>query len=254
MLTVDRPAEGIARLTLDRPEKRNALDAGVWGELSRALAALTVDDTVGAALLTGAGGVAFSAGGDIGSFLALDSLAATQAYERECFGAFRDLERFDKPIVAVVDGFALAGGCELAFACDIVVATEVSSFSVPEVRIGLAAGYASVRFPASVRRHALKSLTLTGRRVDAHEAQRLGLAQFVLARERLWDFALELAAELAAAQGPALGRAKQLIDRRRDPGQLDAVVDALSFLHLTEDKLEGVDAFLAGREPEFRGR
>jgi enoyl-CoA hydratase len=254
MLSVGRAAEGIALLTIDRPGKRNALDPGFWGELTRALDRLEADDAVRAAVLTGAGDAAFSAGGDIASFQELDSLEAIVAYERVCFGAFRRLEGFDKPLVAAVRGYALAGGSELAFACDVVVAGESASFGVPEVRIGLAAGYASVRFGASVRDHALRSLTLTGRRVGAREAQQLGLAQLVVPDEEVLPTAVGIARAAGSQDGAVVRHAKQLAGRDRSPGDLDAVIDALSVLHLSADKFEGVSAFVSRREPEFRGR
>jgi enoyl-CoA hydratase len=241
-------------LTLDRPAKRNALDADFWPELSAVLEELERDEEVGAVVLTGAGDRAFSAGGDIAGFADLDSLAAVRSYEHVCFGAFRKLESFAKPIVAAVNGFALAGGCEIAFACDVVVAAADASFGVPEVRVGLSAGYASVRFDASMRHHAIRSLTLTGRRVGAAEARALGLVQLVTAADELLPTCVELAATAAAAPPTRTAAAKALVDRRRRAGDLDAVMDALCFLHLTDDKFEGVAAFAGGRAPRFKGR
>lgn len=254
MLRLEKQSGGLALMVIDRPAKRNALDYGFWTELTEMLTELEADPEVSAVILTGAGDVAFSAGGDILSFTELDTIAAITEYEHICFGAFRKLETFAKPIVAAVNGFALAGGCELAFACDVVVAAEKASFGVPEVRIGLSAGYASVRFGASLRDHALRSLTLTGRRVNALEARRLGLVQVVVPDSELMAYCERLAADIAANDGGKLSRAKILVGRERGEGEIEAVIDVLKALHMSEDKFEGANAFAEGREPLFQGR
>src|SRR3954468_20148941 len=177
--------DGICRITVNRPDKLNALDAIVIAELADAVTRIETDSAVRGVLVTGAGSKAFVAGADIGELAAqspMEGKARATAGQR----VFRRLERCGKPVVAAINGFALGGGCELAMACHLRVAAEGARFGQPEVKLGIGPGYGgTVRLPRLVGRGRALELLLTGAMIDAAEAHRIGLVNRVVPADRL---------------------------------------------------------------------
>src|SRR6267142_3108749 len=177
--------DGIARITVNRPDKLNALNAIVIAELGDAVTRIETDSAVRGAILTGAGAKAFVAGADIAE---LTEQGATGGRSRALVGqqVFRRLERCGQPVIAAVNGFALGGGCELAMACHLRVASEQAKFGQPEVKLGIAPGYGgTVRLPRLVGKGRALELLLTGEMIDAQEAFRIGLVNRVVPADRL---------------------------------------------------------------------
>src|ERR687894_2781591 len=193
-------AERIATITVSRPEKLNALNAATIAELGRAVDQARERDDVGAILLTGAGR-AFVAGADIGELVG-QTPAAAQARALGGQAVFRRFETSPKPTLAAVNGFALGGGCELAMACHVRLASEAAKFGQPEVKLGLTPGYGGTqRLPRLVGRGRALQLLLTGELIDAHEALRIGLVNAVVPGAELLPWARRLL-EAVLAQAP----------------------------------------------------
>jgi enoyl-CoA hydratase/carnithine racemase len=248
----------VLTLVLDDPGRRNALDYAAVAALNDALAAAAADPGVGCVVITGAG-PAFSAGGDLRQFRTeIDTASATDDWET---GAgwerlMRDIPRLRVPVVAAVNGPALAGACGLVAACDIALAARSATLGVTEVRLGL---FPIVVLPALIRAvgpRAARELALTGRIVDAEEAARLGLVHRVVADDELPAAAAALAAELAGLAPTALALGKSLLAELMDLPYDAAVRHGRAmrgaFLH-TADLREGVDAFLEKRRPVWGG-
>lgn len=249
--------DGIARVTINRPDKLNALNATVIAELADAVGHIESDDAVRGVILTGAGSKAFVAGADIGE---LGTQGPMEAKARALAGqrAMRRLERCGKPVLAAVNGFALGGGCELAMACHLRVASESARFGQPEVKLGLGPGYGgTVRLPRLVGRGRALELLLTGAMIDAQEAYRIGLVNRVVPADRLLA-ETEALARTILEQAPL---AVQLVLEAVEAG-LDLTVDEallleanhFGLLSSTADMREGTAAFLAKRKPRFEGR
>ena len=249
--------DGISFLTINRPDKLNALNATVFAELADAVGHIESDDAVRAVILTGAGSKAFAAGADIGE---LASQTPMEGKARALTGqrVMRRLERCGKPVLAAVNGFALGGGCELAMACHLRLASETAKFGQPEVKLGLGPGYGgTVRLPRLVGRGRAVELLLTGAMIDAQEAYRIGLVNRVVPADRLLPETEELARTIME-QGPL---AVRLVLEAVDAGLDLTVDDALlleanhfGLLSSTADMREGTAAFLAKRKPRFEGR
>ena len=243
--------EGVATITIDRPEALNALNSDVLDAVHQAVVGLTGD--VGAIVVTGAG-KAFVAGADIAEMVDLSPEEAA-AFSRRGQAAFQALQDFPGPTIAAVNGFALGGGLELALACDILIAGERAKLGLPETTLGVIPGFGGTqRLPRRVGPGIAKKLMFTGQMVDADEALRIGLADAVA------EDALEAAQAIARAalkNGPlAVARCKQLIDQGADMPQSQAIsaeADAFGDLFATKDRREGMQAFLAKRKPEFQG-
>lgn len=248
---------GIARLTINRPDKLNALNATVIRELGEAADALRTDPAVGAIILTGAGPKAFVAGADIAEITAqgpLDGKARAQVGQ----DVFRRFETSPKPVIAAVNGFALGGGCELAMACHVRIASDTAKFGQPEVKLGLLPGYGgTVRLPRLVGRGRALELLLTGAVIDAAEAHRIGLVNRVVPADRLLEEATALARTILD-QGPLAVRAVlEAVDAGYDMSQADALLleaNLFGLLSSTADMREGTQAFLAKRKAAFSGR
>ncbi len=249
--------DGIARLTINRPDKLNALNATVIRELGEAAHALAADPAVGAIILTGAGPKAFVAGADISELGAqgpLDGKARAIAGQ----AAFRAFEQCGKPVIAAVNGFALGGGCELAMACHMRIASETARFGQPEVKLGLLPGYGgTVRLPRLVGRGRATELLLTGAVIDAAEAHRIGLVNRVVPADRLLEEATALARTILE-QGPLAVRAVlEALDAGLEMSQAEALLFEASLFGLlssTADMREGTRAFLEKRKAAFTGR
>ena len=249
--------DGIALITVNRPDKLNALSHAVIGELEQATGQILEDAAVRAAIITGAGSKAFVAGADIAELAACDPAAARSLSERGS-GVFRRLETSPKPVLAAVNGFALGGGCELAMACHLRIASENARFGQPEVKLGIIPGYGgSVRLPRLVGRGRALEILLTGGMVDAQEALRIGLVNRVVPADRLLAESEQLL-RTALENGPlALAGCIRMVDEQEAlPLEQALALESRRFGELagSEDFREGTGAFLAKRKPSFGGR
>jgi enoyl-CoA hydratase len=244
-------------LTVDRPEKLNALNAATLDELGEAIASLRGDRSVRGVCVTGAGEKAFVAGADIAELAKLDGLAARDKARRGQ-GVFRDLELLPMPVIAAVNGFALGGGCELALACHVRLAAENAAFGLPEVGLGVIPGYGGTqRLSRLVGRGRATMLTLTGARIDAAEALRIGLVERVVPQAALLGAAHEMLAAIAKNGPVAVRAALEAIQRGAEMSLDDGLVleaNAFGVLFGTADAREGLAAFLDKRRPEFQDR
>lgn len=252
-LTVEN---GVAVLTLNRPAVLNALNAAMIGELGEALSTLDRDASVRAVVMTGAGDKAFAAGADISELNALPSGVAGAAQARRGQAVTLQLERMRKPVIVAVNGFALGGGCELAMAGDIRIASENAKFGQPEVNLGLIPGYGGTqRTLRLLGRGMAMYLCLTAEMIDAQEALRIGLVQKVVPLAGLLDEAKRVAALIAAKAPLAVEAAKRAIDEGAALSMTEALaLEALQFGHMvgTADFKEGTAAFLEKRKPAFQ--
>lgn len=247
----------LAILTIDRQEKLNALNGEVIAELGEAFDSLRYDDEVRAIILTGAGEKAFVAGADIGELARMDALSGVQV-SRKGQGVFRSLEQFPKPILAAVGGFALGGGCELALACHLRLASDNARFGLPEVGLGIMPGYGgTVRLARLIGLGRAVEMTLTGEMMDAQEAHRVGLVSSVVARGELLDASKTLLRKVTKNGPQAVRMALESIYRAQDAPLVEALSTEAALFGLlasTEDMKEGMTAFLEKRKPDFRGR
>ena len=248
----------VATVTLNRPSVLNALNLQMLDELAAAFAELDRDDALRAVILTGAGAKAFAAGADIGELNALPGAHAGEAQARKGQSLTRAIERMRVPVIAAVNGFALGGGCELAMACDVRVASENAKFGQPEVNLGILPGYGGTqRMTRLIGEGMAMYLCLTGEMIDAAEALRTGLVQKVVALDALLSEARRVA-ELIAAKAPlAIAATKRAIVDGAALNLDDALaLEALLFGQAvtTADFAEGSRAFLDKRKAQFTGR
>ncbi|HEV2709334.1 MAG TPA: enoyl-CoA hydratase-related protein [Edaphobacter sp.] len=249
--------EQIATITLNRPKVLNALNAQVFDELEAAFTALAKDPAIRVILLTGAGEKAFAAGADINELAATDAVTG-ETKARRGQTVFRLIETCGKPVIACINGFALGGGCELAMACTLRLATETARLGQPEVKLGLVPGYGGTqRLPRLVGPSAALRLLLTGEMIGAAEALRIGLVDESVAPERLMARAKELANAIVAMAPLAVAGCIEAVQRGSELGIDDALkIEASIFGRLsgTADKAEGTAAFLDKRPPKWTGR
>ena len=248
----------VATVTLNRPNVLNALNLRMLDELGETFAQLGADPSLRAVIVTGAGQKAFAAGADIGELNALPGAHAGEAQARKGQALTRTIERLRVPVIAAVNGFALGGGCELAMACDIRVASENARFGQPEVNLGLLPGYGGTqRAPRLVGEGMAMYLCLTGEMLDAQEALRVGLVQKVVPLDGLLPEAQRIA-ELIAAKAPlAITATKRaIVDGASMTLEDGLALEALLFGQVvtTTDFVEGSRAFLDKRKPAFTGR
>jgi enoyl-CoA hydratase len=248
-------SESIATLTFDRPQVRNALNRETVDEALRALTALAGDEGVGVLIVTGAGESSFVAGSDIADIRARTRTEGLAAIASSLCSA---VERFPRPTIAAVNGYALGGGCELALACDIRIAADTATFGQPELGLGIipAAG-GTQRLPRVVGLGWAKHLVLTGEIIDANQALAIGLVTMVAPAAELQARARELARRILR-QGPLAARlAKAALNASArvdlDSGLLIETL-AQAICYESEDKQEGTTAFLEKRRPKFTGR
>lgn len=256
-ITLAEPETGIRLLTVNRPKSLNALNAETLDEIAAAIAAVAADAGARALLVTGAGDKAFVAGADISQMQSFDAGAA-QAFSERGNRTFRALEMLPIPVIALVNGYALGGGCELAMACDWIVASERAQFGQPEVSLGVVAGFGGTqRLPRLVGRAMAMDLLVTGRMIKADEALRIGLVNQVVGADQLIDKGME-AARMIASKGPVAVRlTKQIVQRGQDLDLANACQQeayAFGLTCATEDQKEGMTAFLEKRPAKFKGR
>jgi enoyl-CoA hydratase len=249
--------DGIALITICRPEKLNALDVATVGELDDALSRVAADVSTRGLLLTGAGDKAFVAGADIRELAALDA-AGCRDFSLRGQRAFRKLETMGKPSVAAINGYALGGGLELAMCCTFRVAAPEAKLGLPEVKLGIIPGYGGTqRLPRLVGRSRALAMLLTGEPVGAEEALRIGLVDHVAPRAGLTEFCRELLRKILANAPMAVALAMETADLGLNVGVeegLRAEAAAFGLAAATEDRAEGMRAFLEKRPAVFRGK
>ncbi|MDY6856137.1 MAG: enoyl-CoA hydratase/isomerase family protein [Thermodesulfobacteriota bacterium] len=247
--------DGILKIILNRPHVLNALSMEMIEELTLRFADTKRDDKVKVVIITGAGD-AFSSGADI------SHISESKTFVREgCLKAqnlVRSIISLEKPVIAAVNGYATAGGCELALACDIRIASESAKFGELFIRIGLIPAMIGVYIlPKLIGLSKAKEFIFTGDIIDAIEAERIGLVNRVVSSDQLQDTAFEMASRLARGPLKAIGKAKSAINRGLD-SDLEGTLNHLAVNQIglceTEDHTEGVNAFLKKRAPQFKGR
>ena len=247
--------DGVALITLDRPEVLNALDSETMRQLVEAMETLDADERVRAVVITGAGERAFAAGADIKEMAEATPVSLTVA---NSFARWERIRRIRKPIIAAVRGYALGGGCELAMACDMIVAADDAVFGQPEIRIGVIPGAGGTqRLTRALGKARAMELILTGANLPAAEAAAHGLVTRVVAREQTVPAALELAAEIAAQPPLAVMAAKEAVNRAYELS-LEAGLEferrTFFLLFSSEDQKEGMRAFVEKRTADWKGR
>ena len=247
-------SEGITTITVNRPEKLNALNATVIAELTKAFEQLRDDVAVRVVILTGTGDKAFIAGADIAELAKLDPQGAVaNAGLGQRLTVL--MENLGKPVVAAINGFALGGGCELALACTIRIAAEGARLGQPEVKLGIICGYGGTqRLPRLVGPSRALELLLTGDHIDAAEAFRIGLVNKVVKREALLDEARALGKRILAAGPVAVRLTLEAVRGGSLDDGLRAEAELFGQAFRTEDMKEGTKAFLEKRPPKFIGK
>ncbi|WP_254768012.1 enoyl-CoA hydratase/isomerase family protein [Salinilacihabitans rarus] len=250
-------AERVATVAIDRPEARNALNATVREELKRALAAVEADDRVRAVVLTGADEAkAFVAGADVTELRERGPVEQRAASARP--RVYETVDDLSKPVIARINGHALGGGCELAQACDVRIASERAKLGQPEINLGLVpGGGATQRLPRLVGEGQAMRLILSGELIDAAEAREIGLVDEVHPPEDLDEAVYDLAGSMAEKSPLALEVAKKAVtaSSRMDlEAGIEYEAELFAGLFATRDKDEGIDAFLEDRDPEWEGR
>jgi len=244
----------IATITLDRPEKLNAVTPDMLEELGLALASIEGDDALRVVVLTGAGDRAFCAGADIEAWASLAPIDMWRRWVRSGHRLMDRLERLRQPTIAAINGIAFGGGLELALACDLRIAAETAKMAAPEVGIGTIPGWGmTTRLALVVGPARAKQMILSGQPVDANKAEIWGLVSEVVPAGNLMGATRSLAESIAAQSPVAVQVAKELIDglRPRVPASLEALGSGLTAF--TDDAHEGLAAFRERRPPQFRG-
>ena len=245
----------VGLVTLNRPKALNALNDALMDELGDALAKFDADEGIGAIVLTGSD-KAFAAGADIG---AMKDWSYMDVYKSEYIT--RNWERMEsvrKPVIAAVAGYALGGGCELAMMCDFIIAADTAKFGQPEIKLGIIPGAGGTqRLPRAVGKAKAMDLVLTGRMMDAAEAERAGLVSRVVAADKLLDEALAVAAQIAEFSLPSVMMAKEAVNRAYETPLAEGMLFERRLFHslfATEDQKEGMAAFVEKRKPKFQQR
>ncbi len=245
----------VGLVTLNRPKVLNALNDSLMNELGDALAAFDADEAIGAIVITG-NDKAFAAGADIG-------VMKDRSFRDVYMGQYitRNWERLRsirKPVIAAVAGYALGGGCELAMMCDILIAAETAKFGQPEIKLGIIPGAGGTqRLPRAVGKAKAMDLVLTGRMMDAAEAERAGLVSRVVPADRLIEEALAAAERIAEFSLPSVMMAKEAVNRAYESPLAEGMLFERRLFHAlfaTEDQKEGMAAFVEKRKPKFKHR
>jgi enoyl-CoA hydratase len=255
LITVEQRA-AIAVVTINRPDKLNALNAATIAEVRRAFEMLRDDSSVRGIIMTGAGEKSFIAGADIAELAQMTPLSGIQV-SRAGQDTLRLIETMPKPVIAAINGFALGGGLEFALACHVRIASENAKLGLPEVKLGIIPGYGgTIRLPRVVGRGRALELILTGEMINAQEAYRIGLVNQVVPQPLLLETATGLANKIAANGPVAVALAIQAVDSAyhattEDAQRLEA--NMFGLLASTSDMREGMSAFLEKRAPNFKG-
>ncbi len=249
--------DGIGTLFINRPQAMNALNTEVLKELGQAAADIAADDQIKVLIITGAGDKAFVAGADIKE---MSALTGVEGREFGIIGnwAFRQLEKMGKPVIAAVNGFALGGGCELAMAADIRLASEKAKFGQPEVGLGITPGFGGTqRLPRLVGEGRAMELILSANQINAEEAYRIGLVNHVYPAESLMDEAKKLARKIMSNAPLAVKYSKAAINKGLQTDIETAIAieaDLFGLCFSTEDQKSGMNAFLNKEKPVFTGK
>ena len=242
-------------VTLNRPKQLNALNNELMDELGSALKAFDADDSIGCIILTGSE-KAFAAGADIG---AMAQYSFADVYNNDYITRnWEQIRSIRKPVIAAVSGFALGGGCELAMMCDFIIAADNAKFGQPEIKLGIIPGAGGTqRLPRAVGKAKAMDMALTGRMMDATEAERAGLVSRVVPLDKLMDEALGAALMICGYGQPSVFAAKEAVNRAFESGLSDGVMFERRLFHAlfaTQDQKEGMDAFVNKRKPAFTNR
>jgi len=253
LLVETRGRVGLVRL--NRPKQLNALNDALMDELGDALTKLDADDGVGAIVITGSD-KAFAAGADIG---AMKDWGYMDVYRSGYISRnWEALKSVRKPVIAAVAGYALGGGCELAMMCDMLIAADSAKFGQPEIKLGVIPGAGGTqRLPRAVGKAKAMDMILTGRMMDAQEAERAGLVSRVVAADRLLDEALAAAGQIAEFSLPSVMMAKEAVNRAYEAPLGEGILFERRLFHAlfaTEDQKEGMAAFVEKRKPNFKHR
>jgi len=256
VVTLERADDGVATLTINRPDKLNALNREVLAALRHRLEAIGADDAVRCAVLTGAGDKAFVAGADIAEMKDL-GVDEARAFSKEGHATLAAIESLRVPVIAAVNGFALGGGCELALACDFIHASERARLGQPEVKLGVIPGFGGTqRLARRVGVGLARELVYSGAMIDAAEALRIGLVNAVHAPDALGPAVAKLASTIAGRGPFAVAKAKEVLREGEGlplPAANALEVEGFAACFGTADQSEGMAAFLDKRSPEFTG-
>ncbi|MDY6934219.1 MAG: enoyl-CoA hydratase-related protein [Spirochaetota bacterium] len=255
-IIVTKDDDGLATVTLNRPESLNALSSAVADDIRKAANNLRIDDEVRVIIVTG-GGRAFAAGADIKELKDATPVGARD-WVRNLFDSFEALGKLPKPVIAAVNGMAVGGGCELALACDFIIASDKAKFGVPEIKIGVFPGAGGMyRLVKAVGIRMAKELVFIGDPIDAETAQKIGLVNRVIPADSFIDEVKALARNIANRSSIALKYAKQAIiegEGSTDPDGVFRDIESLGLIFSTEDQKEGMAAFIEKRTPRFIGK
>jgi enoyl-CoA hydratase len=239
-------------IRLNRPQRMNALNDALAGELAVALAAFDADPGIGAIIITG-NDKAFAAGADIG---AMAEWNYQKVYADNYITSWESVKHTRKPVIAAVAGYALGGGCELAMMCDLIIAADSAKFGQPEITIGTMPGMGGTqRLPRAVGKAKAMDWCLTGRMIDAAEAERSGLVARVVPADKLFDEALAVATKIAGYSLPVVLKVKEAINRAYESSLAEGLLFERREFHATfalDDQKEGMRAFVDKRKPEFK--
>ena len=244
----------VGLITLDRPDALNALSSALMTELGEALDAFEADDAIGAIVITGSQ-KAFAAGADIKE---MQSKTYMEAYREDFLAGWDRIAALRKPVIAAVAGYALGGGCELAMMCDFIIAGDNAKFGQPEIMLGVMPGAGGTqRLARSIGKAKAMDLCLTGRQMDAEEAERCGLVSRVVPVDDLIDEAIKAAEKIASYSAPSVMMTKEAINRAFETPLAEGLRFERRLFHslfATEDQKEGMAAFVEKRKPSFKGR
>ncbi len=243
----------VGLVTLNRPKALNALNDALMDELGQALMAFEADDAIGAIVITGSE-KAFAAGADIS---AMKDWTYMDVYKSEYISRnWEKILKVRKPVIAAVGGYALGGGCELAMMCDILLAADTAKFGQPEIKLGIIPGAGGTqRLPRAISKAKAMELILTGRMMDAEEAERAGLVSRIVPADKLIEEAVAMGAQIASMSLPSVMMAKECVNRAYESGLADGLSYERRLFHslfATQDQKEGMSAFVEKRKPVFK--
>jgi enoyl-CoA hydratase len=252
-ITTSVEGERVGLICLNRPKQLNALNDQLMDELGHALKAFDANGDIGCMVITG-NEKAFAAGADI---TAMAKLSFSDAYKGDFITRnWETIRTIRKPVIAAVNGFALGGGCELAMMCDFIIASDTAKFGQPEIKLGIIPGAGGTqRLPRAVGKAKAMDLALTGRMMDAAEAERAGLVSRVVVSDKLLDEALAAALMICSYSQVATMAAKESVNRSFEGTLADGITFERRLFHAlfaTDDQKEGMDAFVGKRKPEFK--